>query len=109
MTPLREQSSFDRLIRMCFNLVKAVTPDPFKRSPAEPARTERVLLAIAVRLMSSSERDRYSEEFRAELLDVPGDTRLSHVLSLLRGVFVLRLRRGSKKEAADASVRRLKS
>jgi hypothetical protein len=75
-------------------------------------RAERVppvhfLLAIAVRLLPLSERDRYLEEFRAELLDVPRNTRLTHALSLVRGVFVLRLRRGLNK-ATDAAVRRAK-
>jgi hypothetical protein len=63
------------------------------------------VLAIAVRLLLPSERDRYLEEFRAELLDVPGDKRLLHALSLLRGVLVLRLRRGLKK-AINVAVRR---
>lgn len=75
---------------------------------SEPGRSERLLLGAAARLLPPSERDRYLEEFRAELLDVPGDTRLSHALSLLRGVLVLRLRRGLKKEAADAVARRAK-
>jgi hypothetical protein len=71
-------------------------------------RSAHVLVETAVRLLPSSERDRYLEEFRAELLDVPGETRLRHALSLLRGVFVLRLRRGPKNEAADAAARRAK-
>lgn len=79
-----------------------------ERARSERARSSHFLLAIAVRLLPPSERDRYLEEFRAELLDIPGDTRLSHALSLLRGVFVLRLRRGLRKETADAAVRRAK-
>jgi hypothetical protein len=70
-------------------------------------RRVRFLLKIVVRLLPPSERDRYSEEFHAEMLDVPRDTRLSHALSLLRGVSVLRLRRGLKK-ATDAALRRVK-
>jgi conflict system STAND superfamily ATPase len=66
------------------------------------------LLAIAVQLLPPSERDRYLEEFRAELLDIPSNMRPSHALSLLRGVLVLRLRLGLKKEATDAAVRRAK-
>lgn len=64
---------------------------------SEHARSSHFLVAIAVRLLPPSERDRYLEEFRAELLDMPRDTQLSHALSLLRGAFVLRLRRGLKK------------
>jgi hypothetical protein len=75
----------------------------------EQARLARFLLATAMRLMPRLEGIRYLEEFRAELLDVPEDTRLSHALSLLRGVLVLRLRRGLKDKAADAAVRRAKS
>ena len=71
-------------------------------------RQRRPLLAIAVRLLPSSERDRYFEEFGAELLDVPCGTRLRHALSLLRGNFVLRLRCGHKNKRADAAVRRAK-
>jgi hypothetical protein len=71
-------------------------------------RSVRFLLAIGMRLLPPSERDRYLEEFRAELLDVPRNTRLSHALSLVRGVFVLRLRRGPKTKAANAAVRRAK-
>lgn len=71
-------------------------------------RPVRFLLKIIVRLLPPSERDRYSEELHAELLDVPRYTRLSHALSLLRGVLVLRLRRGPGKEAANAAVRRVK-
>ncbi len=74
----------------------------------EGALSAHFMLAIAVRLLSLSERDRYLEEFRAELLDIPPNTRLSHALSLLRGVLVLRLRRGLKNKAADAAVRRVK-
>jgi hypothetical protein len=80
--------------------------DLFGQPRAGRARAERILLAIARQLLPSSERDRYLEEFRAELLDVPDDTRLPHALSLLRGVFVVRLRRGFKKEATDAAARR---
>jgi hypothetical protein len=80
------------------------------QSEKENARSQHVrsayfLLAIAVRLLPPSERDRYLEEFRAELLDIPRDTRLTHALSLLRGAFVLRIRRGLKK-ATDVEVRR---
>lgn len=75
---------------------------------ARRLRSEHFLLSIAVRLLPPSERDRYLEEFRAELLDLPRNTRLSHALSLLRGVFVLRLRRGLKNKATDAAVRRAK-
>jgi vacuolar-type H+-ATPase subunit I/STV1 len=74
----------------------------------EHARSAHFLLTTAARLMPRSERDRYLEEFLAELLDIPPDTRLSHALSLLRGVFVLRLRRGLKNKAADATARRVK-
>jgi hypothetical protein len=74
----------------------------------ERTLTVHFMLTIAVWLLPPSERDRYLEEFRAELLDVPDDTRLSHALSLLRGVFVLRLRGGFKKEATDAAARRAK-
>ncbi|MGH3865224.1 MAG: hypothetical protein ACRDQ4_03635 [Pseudonocardiaceae bacterium] len=74
---------------------------------SEPARSSHFLLAIAVRLLPPSERDRYLEEFRAELLDMPRDTQLSHALSLLRGSFVLRLRRGFKKPT-DVAVSRAK-
>lgn len=79
-----------------------------KRLRSEHVRPAHFLLAIAVRLLPPLERDRYLEEFRAELLDVPRDTRLSHVLSLVRGVFVLRLRRGPQNKAADAAARRAK-
>jgi hypothetical protein len=72
---------------------------------SEHARSSHFLLAIAVRLLPPSERDRYLEEFRAELLDIPRDTQLSHALSLLRGAFVLRLRRGLTKPT-DVAVRR---
>jgi hypothetical protein len=78
-----------------------------KRARSKHVRSSHLLLAIAVRLLPPSERDRYLEEFRAELLDVT-DTRLSHAMSLLRGVLVLRLHRGLRKEAADAAVRRAK-
>jgi phage repressor protein C with HTH and peptisase S24 domain len=73
---------------------------------SEHARSAHFLLEIAVRLLPPSERDRYLEEFRAELLDIPRDTRLSHARSLLRGAFVLRLRRGLTHKAAG--VRRAK-
>lgn len=72
---------------------------------SEHARSSQFLLAIAVRLLPPSERDRYLEEFRAELLDIPRDTQLSHALSLLRGAFVLRLRRGLKKPTDVAASR----
>jgi hypothetical protein len=79
----------------------------FKRT--QPAEQEgRFLLTIAVRLLPRSERDRYLEEFRAELLHLPSDTRLWHALSLLRGVFVLRLQGDAKNKAADAVAGRLK-
>jgi hypothetical protein len=71
-------------------------------------RVRHFVLATAVRLLPPSERARYLEEFRAELLDVPGDTQLRHSLSLLRGVFVMRLRRGLMNTAGDAAVRRAK-
>jgi hypothetical protein len=74
---------------------------------SERACSAHFLLTIAVRLLPPSERDRYLEEFRAELLDVPRNTRLSHALSLLCGVFLLRLRRGLKNKA-DAAVRSAK-
>jgi hypothetical protein len=79
----------------------------------EPSQLRRVpsahiLLAIAVRLLPPSERARYLEEFRAELLDIPHNTWPRHALSLLRGVFVLRLRRWLKNKAANAAVRRAK-
>jgi hypothetical protein len=73
---------------------------------SEHARSAHFLLEVAVRLLPPSERDRYLEEFRAELLDIPRDTRLAHARSLLRGAFVLRLRRGLTNKAAD--VRRAK-
>jgi hypothetical protein len=79
-----------------------------ERARPERARPAHLLLAIAVRLLPPSERDRYLEEFRAELLDVPRESRLPHALSVLRGVFVLRLRRGLKKEATEAPARRAK-
>jgi hypothetical protein len=68
----------------------------------------RSVLAIAVWLLPPPERARYFEEFRAELLDIPSNTRLSHALSLVRGVFVLRLRRGFKNTASDVAGRRAK-
>ncbi|MGH3898088.1 MAG: hypothetical protein ACRDTA_07490 [Pseudonocardiaceae bacterium] len=77
-----------------------------ERERLEDARSACFLLVTAVRLIPRSERARYLEEFRAELLDVPRDTRLSHALSLLRGVFVLRLRRGHSDKATNAVVRR---
>ncbi|MGH8572285.1 MAG: PadR family transcriptional regulator, partial [Gammaproteobacteria bacterium] len=40
--------------------------------------------------------------------DAPRGRRLGHALSLLRGAFVLRLRFGRKKKAANAAVRRAK-
>lgn len=64
------------------------------------ARSARFLLAIVVRLLPPSERDRYLEEFRAELLDTPASAQWSHALSLLRGVVVLRLRGEAKKKGA---------
>jgi hypothetical protein len=70
-------------------------------------RSAHFLLAIAVWLLPLSERDRYLEEFRAELLDIPRNTRLPHALSLLRGTFLLRLRRGFKK-VTDVAIRRAK-
>jgi hypothetical protein len=76
-----------------------------KRERLEYVRSARFLLAIAVWLLPPSERDRYLEEFRAELLDVPRDAQLSHAVSLLWGAFVLRLRRGLKKPT-DVAVRR---
>jgi hypothetical protein len=76
-----------------------------ERPRPEHVRLAHSLLAIAVRLLPPSERDRYLEEFHAELLDVPRDTRLRHTLTLLRGVLVVRLRRGLKKKAADAAAR----
>ncbi|MGB6163355.1 MAG: hypothetical protein WCF33_22735 [Pseudonocardiaceae bacterium] len=76
-----------------------------ERARSEHARSSYFLLAIAVRLLPPSERDRYLEEFRAELLDMPRDTQLSHALSLLRGAFGLRLRRGLKKPT-DVAVSR---
>ena len=82
--------------------------ETIERKSFEPARLTRFLLAIAVRLLPPSELDRYLEEFRAELLDVPHDTQLRHTLSLLRGVFVLRLRRGIRSKAADAAARKAK-
>jgi hypothetical protein len=100
-TPLlrvHESSSDDHLVLV----------DLPERPRSSRARLGHVVLAIAVRLLPPSERARYLEEFRAELLDVPPNTRLSHALSLLRGVFVLRLRRGFKTEAADAAARRAK-
>jgi hypothetical protein len=72
-------------------------------------RSVRFLLATAMRLLPQSERARYLEEFHAELLDLPRNTRLSHALSLLRGVLVLRLRRGLRDKTADAPARSAKS
>jgi uncharacterized membrane protein len=69
-------------------------------------RSARFLFKIIVWLLPPSERDRYSEEFHAELLDVDPGTRLRHVLSLLGGFFVLRLCRGLKKEMTDATARK---
>jgi hypothetical protein len=80
----------------------------FERTRLKHARSSRFLLAIAVLLLPPSERARYLEEFRAELLDIHRDTRLSHALSLLRGVFVLRLRRGLRNKAADAAAKKAK-
>jgi len=76
-----------------------------ERERLEPVRSARFLLATAVRLIPQSERARYLEEFRAELLDVPRGRRLWHALSVLRGVFVLRLRRWPK-NAAGPRIRR---
>jgi hypothetical protein len=81
---------------------------PKNRPQPKQTHSAHFLLAIAVRLLPQSERARYLEEFRAELLDVPRNTRPSHALSLLRAVFVLRLRRGLNR-AADADGRRAKS
>ena len=67
------------------------------------------VLTIVARLLPPSERSRYLEEFLTELLDLPHNTRLRHALSLLRGTFVQRLRRGHKDKAANAAVRTLKS
>jgi hypothetical protein len=79
-----------------------------RRERLERLRSAHFLLAIAVQLLPPSERDRYLEEFRAELLDVQRDARLRHARSLLLGVIVLRLRRGLKNKVADAAVRRVK-
>lgn len=76
-----------------------------QRQP-EYVRSAHFLLAIAARLLPPSERARYREEFHAELLDIPRDTHLRHALSLLRGVVILRLRRGPQTQAADAPVGR---
>jgi hypothetical protein len=75
----------------------------------ERLRSAHFLLAIAVQLLPPSERHRYFEEFRAELLDVHRDSRMRHAWSLLRGVIMLRLRREPKDKAADAAVRRSKT
>jgi hypothetical protein len=56
------------------------------------------MLAIAVWLLPPSARDRHLEEFHAELLDLPPARRVWHALSLLRGAFVMRLRRGFKND-----------
>jgi hypothetical protein len=66
------------------------------------------VLAIVSRLLPPSERARYLEEYLAELLDLPCNSRLRHAVSLLRGAFVLRLRRGLKNTAGDVAVRRVK-
>jgi hypothetical protein len=68
----------------------------------EKLMLQRRLLAIAVGFLPPSERDRYFEEFSAELLNLPRNKRLRHALSLLRGVFMLRLRGDAKNKAADA-------
>jgi hypothetical protein len=75
---------------------------------SDPRWTGHFLVAIAVRLMPQSERDRYLEEFRAELLDIPRETRRSHALSLLRGAVVLRLRGDAKNKTAHAAAKRAK-
>lgn len=72
-----------------------------EREWVEQARSGRFLLATAVRLIPRSERARYMEEFRAELLDIPRGRRLRHALSLLRGVFVLRVRHGARKQGSQ--------
>jgi hypothetical protein len=72
------------------------------------ARFAHALLADTVRLLPSSKRDRYLEEFRAELLELPRNMRLRHALSLFRGALVLRLRGDAKNKTADAAVRRAK-
>jgi hypothetical protein len=55
----------------------------------EHARSARFLLKTAVWLIPQSERARYLEEFRAEMLDIPHDTR-----------------RRPKRKVADAAARR---
>jgi hypothetical protein len=80
-----------------------------KRSRSGDVRPLPVVLAVIVRLLPPSERARYLEEFRAELLDIHPGRRLWHARSLLRGAFVLRLRRGHNNKAADAAVRRAKN
>jgi hypothetical protein len=84
---------------------RALSEDDLSERPRAKQAWSVHFLAIAVRLLPPSERDRYSEEFRAELLDVPRNTRLSHALSVLRGALVLHLRRGFKNTAGDAAVR----
>lgn len=89
--------------------MEAFAPWNENREWLEHTRSARFLVVIAVRLLPPSERDRYLEEFRAELLDVPRDTRRRHAVSLLRGVCVLRLRREPKNKGADAAVGRAKN
>jgi hypothetical protein len=64
---------------------------------SERLRSAHFLLSIAVHLLPPSERDRYLEEFRAELLDVQRNARLRHARS------------GPTAKAADAAVRRAKN
>ncbi|HEX5345974.1 MAG TPA: hypothetical protein VFW64_02560 [Pseudonocardiaceae bacterium] len=105
---LREATQVEKL-QIAEHLAERSRTEQLKEPEGlEQARLAGFLLAIAARLLAPSDCARYLEEFRAELLDVPDDTRLSHALSLLRGILVLRLRRGLKDKAADAAARRVK-
>lgn len=80
----------------------AQTGQPEQQRVEDLRAAARFLLAGAGRLIPQSERDRYLEEFHAELLDLPRRGRLRHALSMLRGVLVLRLRHGFKNTAGAA-------
>jgi hypothetical protein len=89
-----------RLARQQRRSERRLRSEQARLARSERLRTAHFLLAIAVLLLPPSERDRYLEEFRAELLDVRRDTRLWHARSLLRGVVMLRLRGDAKNKAA---------
>jgi hypothetical protein len=89
-------------------LERELRSDQARLRRSERLRSAHFVLAIAVQLLPPPERDRYIEEFRAELLDLPRNMRLRHALSLLRGVCVLRLRRGFKNTTGDAVMKKVK-